>query len=97
MLLLYRHARKGNAKKWRKLDRIILLTVWREVPIYTDKEKAVLELTEHVTKISETGVPQHVYENLLQYFSEKEFLNLIMAINTINSWNRLGISTGMTP
>ncbi len=79
------------------LERIVLLTVWREAPVYTEKERAVLELTEYVTRISDSGVPQHVYEKVRAYFDEKQFVDLIMAINAINCWNRLGIATGMFP
>jgi len=80
-----------------ELDRLLMLTAWREVPIYTEKEKAVLELTECVTRVSEGGVPGRVYENVRKHFSEKEFVDLLMIINTINGWNRLAISTGMFP
>ncbi|CAG7644054.1 carboxymuconolactone decarboxylase family protein [Paenibacillus allorhizosphaerae] len=79
------------------LERIVLLTAWRDTPIYTDKEKAALELTEYVTKVSEAGVPQHVYEKVRAHFDEKEYVKLIMAINVINCWNRISISTGMYP
>jgi alkylhydroperoxidase AhpD family core domain len=79
------------------LERLLLLTAWREVPIYSDKERAVLELTECVTRISEGGVPDHVYENVRKHFSEKEYVDLLMAINAINCWNRISISTGMFP
>jgi AhpD family alkylhydroperoxidase len=79
------------------LERLLLLTAWREVPVYSDKERAVLELTECVTRISESGVPDHVYENVRKHFSEKEYVDLIMAINAINGWNRISISTGMFP
>lgn len=78
-------------------QRINLLTAWREAPFYSDKERAVLELTETVTRISENGVPQAVYEKVRGHFDEKEFVTLIMAINTINAWNRIAISTGMFP
>ncbi|NRF95611.1 carboxymuconolactone decarboxylase family protein [Paenibacillus frigoriresistens] len=78
-------------------QRINLLTAWREAPFYSDKEKAVLELTEIVTRISENGLPQAVYEKVREHFDEKEFVTLIMAINTINAWNRIAISTGMFP
>jgi len=79
------------------LDRLLLLTAWREVPIYTEKERAALELTECVTRISEGGVPDHVYQKVRAHFSEKEYVDLVMAINAINCWNRLSISTGMFP
>lgn len=88
---------KDLQKKGEEFERILLLTVWKEVSIYSDKEKAVLDLTEHITHISETGVPEDVYENVRTYFDEKEYVDLIMAINTINCWNRIGIATGMSP
>jgi AhpD family alkylhydroperoxidase len=78
-------------------QRIYLLSAWREAPFYTDRERAVLELTEVVTRISEQGVPQDVYERVRAHFDEKEFVTLVMAINTINAWNRIAISTGMFP
>ncbi|SEC29052.1 carboxymuconolactone decarboxylase family protein [Paenibacillus sp. GP183] len=79
------------------LDRILLLTVWCEVPIYSEKERAAIELTECVTRLSESGVPKEVYDNVRAHFDEKQFVDLIMAINAINCWNRIGISTGMFP
>ncbi|MCG6162357.1 carboxymuconolactone decarboxylase family protein, partial [Leptospira bandrabouensis] len=81
----------GEAEK-----RIYLLDAWREATFYTEKEKAALELTETVTKISEKGVPDETYEKVRKHFNEKEFVALIILINTINSWNRIAISTRMT-
>jgi AhpD family alkylhydroperoxidase len=78
-------------------QRINLIMVWHEVPFFTAKEKAVLELTEAVTHISAAGVPLSLYEKVLEHFSKKEYLTLIMAINTINCWNRIAISAGMFP
>ncbi|MUG46918.1 carboxymuconolactone decarboxylase family protein [Paenibacillus woosongensis] len=79
-------------------DRILLLSVWREVPhLFSDQERAALELTEYVTNISVEGVPQPVYEKVRQYFTESEYVDLLIAINTINSWNRLAISSGLFP
>lgn len=77
--------------------RIYLLNAWRETGFYSSKERAALELTEYVTRISEHGLPEEVYERVKKEFSEKEIIALIVAINTINSWNRIAISTGMTP
>lgn len=78
-------------------QRIALVSVWREAPVYTDKEKVVLELTEAVTRISEQGVPQELYEKVRAHVDEAEYVTIIMAINTINAWNRIAISTGMFP
>ncbi|MNW07580.1 hypothetical protein D3C71_2042260 [compost metagenome] len=73
------------------------MSVWREVPLFTQKERVLLELAETVTRISQAGVPQKLYDQVLEHFSEEEFMDWIMAINTINCWNRIAISTGMYP
>ncbi|MFC4598222.1 carboxymuconolactone decarboxylase family protein [Cohnella hongkongensis] len=78
-------------------EKIMLLTAWREVPHFTPEERSALELTECVTKLSEAGVPREVYERVREHYDEKAFVDLIMAINTINSWNRIGVSTGLYP
>jgi AhpD family alkylhydroperoxidase len=78
-------------------QRIYLLSAWREAPFYSDKERVVLELTEAVTRISEQGVPQDLYERVRVHVDEEEYVAIIMAINTINAWNRIAISTGMFP
>jgi AhpD family alkylhydroperoxidase len=79
------------------LDRILQLPVWREVPFFSDKERAVLAFTEAVTNISQGGVPDDIYAKVKEHFNEREIVELIMAINTINCWNRLAITTGMYP
>ncbi|HZG58722.1 carboxymuconolactone decarboxylase family protein [Paenibacillus sp.] len=78
-------------------ERILLLTAWREASIYSDKEKAALALAECLTRLPETGVPDDVYERAREHFDEKEYVDLIMAVVTINGWNRLGVGTGMSP
>lgn len=78
-------------------QRVHLISVWRESPCFTDKERAALELTEAVTRIAEQGVPAGLYDRVRQHFDEREYTILIMAINTINGWNRLAISSGMYP
>jgi AhpD family alkylhydroperoxidase len=78
-------------------QRLFLLNAWREAPFYTEAERAALALTEAVTKISDAGVPQELYEQVRRHFDEGQYVNLIMAINAINSWNRIAISTEMVP
>ncbi|MFC5452982.1 carboxymuconolactone decarboxylase family protein [Paenibacillus aestuarii] len=78
-------------------QRIYLLNAWREAPYYTAAERAVLALTEVITRISDAGVPQHIYDDVREHFDGKQFVELVMAINAINSWNRIAISTGMMP
>jgi len=78
-------------------EKLLLLTAWHEAPHFTAEERAVLELTEYATKLHEAGVPKEVYDRVRQHFSEKQFIDLIMAINVINAWNRIGVSTGLYP
>lgn len=78
-------------------QRIYLLNAWREAPFYTEEERAVLELTEAVTDISLEGVPDELYDHVRTYFDEKQFVDLIILINTINCWNRLAISMHSVP
>lgn len=61
------------------------------------QEKAALELAEHITRVAELGVPEHVYEQVRANFNEQQYVNLVMAINAINCWNRLEIAAGMSP
>ncbi|QRG68506.1 carboxymuconolactone decarboxylase family protein [Brevibacillus choshinensis] len=89
-----------HTKDARKLgeteQRIYLLNAWREAGFYTDAERAVLALTEAVTLISKGGVSDEIYADVREHFDEQQYVSLIMAINTINAWNRIAISTGMT-
>lgn len=72
--------------------RLYLLSAWREAPFYSDRERAALAWTEAVTLVSDTHVPDEVYEFARRRFSEVELVNLTMAIVAINGWNRLEIS-----
>src|ERR1700682_2641179 len=78
-------------------QRPYLLNAWRESPVYTDRERAVLAWTEAVTLISETHAPDDVYAEVRAQFSEAETVNLTMLIATINAWNRLAISFRAVP
>jgi len=78
-------------------QRLYLLNVWREAPLYTDRERAALAWTDAVTLISETHAPDDAYEELRKHFSEAEAVNLTILIGTINAWNRLAISFRAVP
>jgi AhpD family alkylhydroperoxidase len=78
-------------------QRIYLLDSWRESPFYSDRERAALEWTEALTKITEGHAPDEVYERVKQHFSPEELANLSLVIVTINAWNRLGIAFRITP
>lgn len=73
-------------------QRLYGLDAWREAPYYTDRERAALAWTEAVTLVSQTHVPDEVYEEARKQFSEAELVNLTLAVAQINTWNRLSIS-----
>src|SRR6185369_17814569 len=78
-------------------QRLYGLSAWREAPFYTDRERAALEWTDALTLVAETHVPDEVYEQARQHFSEQELVDLTMAVVAINGWNRIAISLRMEP
>jgi AhpD family alkylhydroperoxidase len=73
-------------------QRIYTLDAWRETPFFTDRERAALEWTEAVTLVSDTRVPDDVYERVKKQFKEDELVALTFAVIVINGWNRLNVS-----
>ena len=78
-------------------QRLYALNAWRETPFFTDRERAALAWTEAVTQISQDHVPDSVYEEVRERFSEEELVNLTLAVGSINMWNRLAISFRAVP
>jgi AhpD family alkylhydroperoxidase len=78
-------------------QRLYELDAWRETAFYTDRERAALEWTEALTLVSQTHVPDSVYEDVRKYFSEKEIVDLTFVVTTINAWNRLAIALRAVP
>jgi AhpD family alkylhydroperoxidase len=79
-------------------ERIIQLNAWTESKhFYTAKEIAALELTEAITVLTDGFVPDEVYARAANEFDETELARLIVAITTINAWNRFGVSARLVP
>ena len=76
-------------------QRLYALAAWRESPLFTERERMALELTDVITGIGESGVPDAVYERAASEFSAAELANLIFAITAINAWNRIAVSSGL--
>lgn len=77
-------------------QRLFLLDAWEETELYSEKERAVLALTEAMTLVSETHVPDDVYNAARAELTDKELAAVIMAVVAINGWNRIAI-TGRSP
>lgn len=76
-------------------QRIYLLPAWREAPCYTDRERAALEWTEALTRLSEGRGHAAAYEAIKAHFTEEERVKLTVLINIINGWNRLAVGFGV--
>ena len=93
---VHMHGRDARAKG-ESDERILLLTVWRESPVYTDAERAALAWTEALTLLPETGAPDDVFEELRRHFSEEDIVKLTALIGMINVWNRFGVGFRLVP
>ena len=78
-------------------DKLHMVAVWREAPIFSARERAALAWTEALTLITEGHVPDEVYEQARAQFSEEELANLTLAIVAINGANRLNIAFRTVP
>jgi AhpD family alkylhydroperoxidase len=75
--------------------RLLALSVWKESHLFSEAERAVLQLTEEVTMISKEGVTDETYDRVVSIFGEQLTAQLIMQIVLINGWNRIAVSTRM--
>ncbi|SNX70435.1 AhpD family alkylhydroperoxidase [Bacillus oleivorans] len=87
----------ADARKMGETEqRIYCVSAWQECEFYTEAEKVALELTEHVTLIPTKRVPDVLYQRVREHYDEKQYVDLVLIINQINSWNRISISMGNT-
>ena len=75
--------------------RIYALSAWRESPLFSKEERALLMATDEITNISSGGLTEVTYNELTKYFDDKAIADIIMINVTINSWNRIAVSTHM--
>ncbi len=88
------HAR--DAKKAGDTDeRLFAVAAWREAPYFTDAERAALSLAESVTRLSDRvdPVPDEIWHEAARHYDEPALAALVIAIATVNVWNRLNAST----
>ena len=76
-------------------QRIFLLNAWRETTLFTEEERVILAMTEEITNISQHGLSEETYQKALTLFSENYIAIIVIAITTINAWNRIAISSHM--
>jgi AhpD family alkylhydroperoxidase len=76
-------------------ERLFTVAGWRDAPYFTDAERAALALTEAVTRLSDRPdpVPDEIWQEAARHYNEAELASLVLAIATINVWNRLNVAT----
>ncbi len=78
-------------------QRLYAVVVWQETPFFSERERAALAWTEAVTLVGSSHVSDEVFALARQQFSEKELVDLAMAVIAINGWNRLAVSFRTVP
>jgi AhpD family alkylhydroperoxidase len=78
-------------------QRLYGLDAWRESPYYTERERAAFEWAESITLVSQSHVPDDVFERLRTQFTEKEIVDLTYVVAMINLWNRVAIPFRAVP
>ena len=80
------------------LQRILLVSAWREAGnIFSEEERILFKMTEEITLISQHGLADETYTRAIEVFGEEKTAQIIMAIVTINAWNRIGVATELRP
>lgn len=75
--------------------RINTVAVWRDVSYFTDAERAALALTEAATRLADRpdAVPDDVWNEAARHYDEAQLAALVLAVASINAWNRLNVTT----
>ncbi|MBT0668944.1 carboxymuconolactone decarboxylase family protein [Novosphingobium profundi] len=90
------HIKEATLQGERPL-RLHHVAIWRESPLFDDRERAALEWTEAVTRLSADGVPDAIYDDAREHFSERELIDLTYMVMVINAWNRASIAFRSVP
>ncbi len=81
-----------------KLDKLVLVQVWREAgAVFDARERAALAWAETVTRVADTGIPDEAFRDVSAVFSEKEIVDLTIAIGLMNTFNRIEIGFRRPP
>lgn len=76
-------------------QRIYALSAWRESPLFSPEERAILAFTEEVTLIANGGVKEKTYENMRHFFDDNTIAQILFQVAQINTWNRIAVTTRM--
>jgi AhpD family alkylhydroperoxidase len=76
-------------------ERCVTVSAWRDTPYFSDAERAALALAEAVTRLNDRPdpVPDDIWNEAAKHYDERALASLLVAIGTINVWNRLNVAT----
>ena len=77
--------------------RLATAAAWREAPFFSDRERAALEWTEALTLVSQSHVPDAIWNAVRPHFTDAELMELTLLITSINSWNRFSVAFRKMP
>jgi alkylhydroperoxidase family enzyme len=77
--------------------RVVAVSTWHESPFFSDRERTVLALTDAVTRLGEEGVTDELWAEAQKELGDELLANVILAIATINVWNRIAVPTHKLP
>jgi AhpD family alkylhydroperoxidase len=85
-------------KAGESLQRVLLVSAWREAGnIFSEEERSLFQMTEEITLIHQHGLSDGTYAKAIEIFGEEKTAQIIMAIVTINAWNRISVATQLRP
>jgi AhpD family alkylhydroperoxidase len=90
------HVKEGRLHGEREL-RLHHVLIWRESPLFSERERAALAWTEALTRLDGQDVADAVFDAVRPHFSDQELAELSFLIFFINGWNRLGIAFRTEP
>jgi AhpD family alkylhydroperoxidase len=93
------HSHSADARKLGETEqRLYLVSVWREAPnVFSEEEQLLLAMTEEITLIHKHGLSDGLYDKSIALWGEERTAQIIMAVITINAWNRIGVGLNMHP
>ena len=76
-------------------QRIFMVGAWREAPYFSEAERAALALTEAATRLADRSdpIPDEVWDEATRHYTESQLAALVLAIATINAFNRINATT----
>ena len=85
-------------KAGESLQRVLLVSAWREAGnIFSEEERLLFQMTEEITLVHQHGLSDGTYAKAIEIFGEEKTAQIIMAIVTINAWNRISVATRLRP